>query len=394
MLVQVNAVIWIGAIAVNVAIAFMGRDGGLAHLAFPLMTSAWMAGFLLLQFAGVVGSRSGWQTEAVEQDRRTRLRRWLTSPEPTYVDLSGNAKGRAAHTEEAKDAAGQPEITIVVMPLLTAIGAACFGFAGAMALAAAYLPPRTLGLYPPALNLYWGVGLAFVLWMSLRGVGRASLRVYRWTGERAAAAARARADMERARFAALQAQMNPHFLFNTLNTVAALAGPDSPRAERVVEHLSAVLRQSLQRANQPFTSLGDEVRFITEYLDVEQARLGTRLDVTWNINAQTLPMRVPTMCLLPLVENAIVHAIELRADGGHVQISSMFVAGGYLLRMSVEDDGPGFPPDMKDGTGLGGLRERLHAEYGRTHALDTETLPTGARATISLPARPFVVMPS
>ena len=90
-----GAGVWIIAIAVFAGGAFIGYDAGLAHLAFPLMMISLMTGSMLLQGAGMIGSRSAWHTEAVEQYRRSRLRRWMTSTEPTYVDLSGNA-GRVA----------------------------------------------------------------------------------------------------------------------------------------------------------------------------------------------------------------------------------------------------------------------------------------------------------
>src|SRR6478672_11718456 len=121
-LLMAGAGIWITAIAVFAGGAFIGHDWSLAHLAFPLMMTSLMTGSMLLQAAGMIGSRSAWHTEAVEQYRRSRIRQWMTSTEPTYVDLSGNAKQRAEQTEAAKEFAAQPEITIVVMPLLTALG--------------------------------------------------------------------------------------------------------------------------------------------------------------------------------------------------------------------------------------------------------------------------------
>jgi signal transduction histidine kinase len=383
-----GAVMWIALAGLSLSGAF-GRDLGLAHLAFPLKMSAMMIGLTFLQFAQIVAP-SKWPNGAIAPRRHGRIRRWLGSSEATFVDLSGTARQRARHAAEGTESVDQPDATMIAMPVLTAFGAACLGFAGAMALAEAYVAPSSLVLDHPVANaLFWGVVLLLMLASSLGGVGRASLRVYGWANERAAAAARARADLERARLGALQAQMNPHFLFNTLNTVAALAGPDSPRAERVVEHLSAVLRHSLQRADRGFTSVDDELQFTREYLDVEQARLGDRLKVTWNVSADTLPLRVPTASVQPLVENAIAYAIETRPDGGHIHIASARTAGGYLLRLSVEDNGPGFPADMKDGHGIGDLRQRLRAEYQRKCELDTETLPTGARVTISVPATRF-----
>jgi signal transduction histidine kinase len=387
------AVLWIATIGISLAGAMAFHNDGLAHLAFPLMTIAWLTGYMLWQYAMSLSFASGKLSGWAAQPHRGRLRRWLGSSEATFVDLSGTAQRRAQRTAELKESAEQPDATVVAVPVLTTLSAACFGFAGAMALAEAYVAPR-LDHLPRVGILFMAAALLFLLFVLLSGVGRTSLRVYGWAGERAAAAARAKADVERARLVALQAQMNPHFLFNTLNTVAALAGPDSPRAERVVEHLSAVLRHSLQRADRPFTSVEDELRFVREYVDVEQERLGEKLRVTWDAAPATSPLRVPTMSLLPLVENAIAYAVETRPGGGHIHISSATAAGGYLLRLTVEDDGPGFPADLKDSHGLGDLRQRLRAEYERGYTLDTETLPTGARVTLSVPATRFDAQPA
>jgi len=131
------------------------------------------------------------------------------------------------------------------------------------------------------------------------------------------------------------------------------------------------------------------MQFIREYLAIEHERLGDRLRVTWDVGADTRSLRVPTASMQPLVENAVRYAVEPRPAGGHLHIASTRAASGYLLRLSVEDDGPGFPAGVKDGRGLADLRERLRAEYGRTSELDTETRPAGARATISVPATNF-----
>jgi Histidine kinase len=358
------------------------------RLSFPWMLGAWSLGSLLSMVAGQLASLS---SMSVAEYRRGRLWRWLGSDQATFVDLSGRASQRAKRAAEAKDSRQPPNASVVAMPLLMILGALCFGFGGVMALVP---PPFAVGLSGRAYSVFWGLTLLLMLSMSLWRTGRSTIWVFGWANERAAAAARAQADAERARLAALQAQMNPHFLFNTLNTVAALASPDSPRAERVVEHLSAVLRHSLQRADQPFTSLEDELRFVREYLEVEHIRLGPRLRVSWNIHDDTRPLRVPTMCVLSLVESAIAQSVEARAAGGHVEIASALTADGSLLSLSVEEYGPGDPPAMKDRRTLEDLRQRLDAEYGHTYALDAEPIATGTRVTMSVPATAFEAQPA
>jgi LytS/YehU family sensor histidine kinase len=183
--------------------------------------------------------------------------------------------------------------------------------------------------------------------------------------------------------------MNPTFLFNTLDTVAALAVADPARAERVVEHLSAVLRHSLQRADRPFTSVADEMRFVREYLAVEQERLGWRLRVTWDIHDDTLDLRMPTMSVKTLVESTIAGAVEARPAGANIQISSALNPSRQTLRLSVEDSGPGLPAEARNSPGIGELRGRLYAMHERTFDVDQAMLPTGARLTISIPAARF-----
>jgi LytS/YehU family sensor histidine kinase len=237
-----------------------------------------------------------------------------------------------------------------------------------------------------AFPIVWSYFLAFSLIIGITAVGRTNLKVHAWGRDRAEAAAQAAADVERVRLVALQAQMNPQFLFNTLSTVAALAVPEPARAERVVEHLSAVLRHSLQRADQPATTVDDEMRFVREYLAVEQERLGWRLRVTWAIDDYTRDLRVPAMSVGTLVEEAIARGVESRQAGGDLRISAIHTATGDLLRLSVDVDGPGAVEAEGKASRLVTLRQRLRAEYDDTFALDQETLTTALRLSISIPA--------
>jgi two-component system LytT family sensor kinase len=208
--------------------------------------------------------------------------------------------------------------------------------------------------------------------------------LYTWGQQRAAAALTAQADVDRARMAALQAQMNPHFLFNALNTVAALLGTDGSRAKATVQSLSGMLKHTLDRSAEPLTTVHDELQFVRDYLAIEHERFGSRMDVTYDVDPATDVLAVPTMSLQPLVENAIKHAVTTRIEGGRIRIS-VSRPDEHRLRLSVEDDGPGFGPEAKDGTGLRNVRERLRTLYGDSARLETATSPSGARVTMTIP---------
>jgi two-component system LytT family sensor kinase len=169
-----------------------------------------------------------------------------------------------------------------------------------------------------------------------------------------------------------------------LNTVASLLGTDGARARATVQNLSGMLRHTLERSSRPLTTVEEELQFVRDYLDIERERFGSRLQVTYDIDPATAAMAVPTMSLQPLVENAIKHAVTNRLEGGHVRIAAGLRIDPPRLVLSVEDDGPGFAPGSEDGTGLGNLRARLRTLYGADAELATETLPTGARVSLTV----------
>ena len=235
------------------------------------------------------------------------------------------------------------------------------------------------------------LAIALLPLLSLAVVGRvilgATRTLYGYGREQAAAAERTRAEVGEARMAALQAQMNPHFLFNTLNTVAALVKRDPAAAERTIENLSAVLRTTLDRSQQPLATVRDELQNVRAYLDIEQQRLGGRLQVQFDIDPRSEDRTVPTMTLQPLVENALRHGIASRIEGGTVRIGIRETDGA--LRLTVEDDGPGFAARHREGTGLGNLRRRLETLYGEEASLTVSRGAPGGRVTVTVPVRPL-----
>ena len=133
--------------------------------------------------------------------------------------------------------------------------------------------------------------------------------------------------LAQARLDAIAAQLNPHFLFNALNSIAELVHHDAARADRMLVALSALLRRSLDSSRQQWVSLGEEFELLAQYLDIEKVRLGERMQVHWHVADDCLVEAVPPLLLQPLVENAVVHAIARRMRPGNVRIAASLVAG-------------------------------------------------------------------
>jgi LytS/YehU family sensor histidine kinase len=182
--------------------------------------------------------------------------------------------------------------------------------------------------------------------------------------------------------------MNPHFLFNSLNTVAALIRLDPKAAERTVENLAAVLRRTLDRSARNLSTVRDEIEFLRTWLAVEQERWRNRLRVDWQVDDDVLDLAIPTMTLQPLVENSLKYGIATRLEGGRLQVGAHRVDGH--VHLTVADDGPGFPTRYTEGTGIGNLRRRLATLYGSDATLEIHgngrSNGSGARVDIRVPA--------
>ncbi len=188
-----------------------------------------------------------------------------------------------------------------------------------------------------------------------------------------------------ARLDAIAAQLNPHFLFNALNSIAELIHHDAARADRMLVGLSALLRRSLDSSRLQWVSLREELELLAQYLDIEKVRLGERMQVHWRVAEDSLAEAVPPQLLQPLVENAVVHAIARRIRPGNVRIGAGLVGGALWLE--VEDDGAEGLPDVEgNGIGLANTRARLQALYGDDAALSIETTEAGGtRVSLRLP---------
>jgi len=193
----------------------------------------------------------------------------------------------------------------------------------------------------------------------------------------------------RARMDALASQINPHFLFNTLNTVTALIRVDPDTARGVVLKLSNILRRLL-RKHETFVPLREELSFIDDYLDIEVARFGEdNLDIVKEIDERTLDTFIPSMLLQPIVENSLKHGLAPKLEGGRIYLRTSNSNG--RLRIEIEDNGVGIseekmPHVYVEGIGLSNVRERLRVLYGADFNLDIDSHEgQGTRIKIDVP---------
>jgi signal transduction histidine kinase len=186
-----------------------------------------------------------------------------------------------------------------------------------------------------------------------------------------------------ARFAALQAQLNPHFLFNTLNTIAVLVRDnDRQGAVSIVEHLSELLRSTLTRHRANEVTLGEELELVRQYVAIEHARFSDRLRPEFNVPDPLLPAAVPSFALQHLVENAIRHGIAKHPDAGLLIITAERDAD--FLQLTVINDGISIDPNLAPppGHGIENTRARLRAIYGTRATLEISPRPEGGTIAI------------
>ena len=206
------------------------------------------------------------------------------------------------------------------------------------------------------------------LYLMLVGVGHALVyaRRFRERDEQLA----------RAELRSLKAQLHPHFLFNTLNTVNALVRTEPEAAERMIARLSVLLRHALDGGSAQEVPLEEELRIARTYLEIEQVRFEDRLRVEWRVDPETYGAKVPHLLLQPLVENAIRHGIAPRAAEGTIEIVAERRNG--TLHLAVRDDGAGMGNgDVREGVGLANTRTRLRQLYGSRQRLEVRDAPGG-----------------
>jgi signal transduction histidine kinase len=199
-----------------------------------------------------------------------------------------------------------------------------------------------------------------------------ALRYHGEARDRALRESQLETHLAEARLQALQRQLQPHFLFNTLNTISALMRRDVEAADSMIAKLSDLMRLSLEQVGVQEVALKQELDFLSKYLEIEQTRFRDRLTVVFDVEPDTLDALVPNLVLQPLVENAIKHGIGPRPTPGRIDIRSR--RAGRMLELEVRDDGVGLSAarltDFNRGVGLANTRSRLQHLYGSSHRFE------------------------
>jgi two-component system, LytTR family, sensor kinase len=223
---------------------------------------------------------------------------------------------------------------------------------------------------------------------ALVGVSHAVL-YYRESRARAVRAAHLETRLIEAQLAALQQQLHPHFLFNTLHAISALMHKDLPAAERTLMQLSDLLRITLEHLGHHQVPLEAELSALSKYIQIEQVRFADRLVVGFDVDPVTLDVPVPSLLLQPLVENAVKHGVARRAGPGHIDISAR--RDGDKLLLEVRDNGAGLSEDaltaLQKGIGVSTTRARLQHLFGADFRFEFHRLPQGLAVVIALPWR-------
>jgi len=227
-----------------------------------------------------------------------------------------------------------------------------------------------------------------LIYTAIAGTG-AAITLYERYQERLLAASRLEAELAAARLQALRGHLQPHFLFNSLHSIAALARTgDTAAVVRLTAGLSDLLRYVLDAGNRQSASLSEELQIVERYLEIQRARFPDRLAVTVDLAPDVADARVPLLVVQPLVENAVRHGLAPRVQEGSLLVRA--VRDNGCTRIDVEDSGVGLPAGWtlheSTGTGLRNLASRLDAEFGDTAAL--AVVPReggGVRATVTLP---------
>jgi sensor histidine kinase YesM len=197
--------------------------------------------------------------------------------------------------------------------------------------------------------------------------------------------AEARRVASEAQMASLESRVNPHFFFNTLNSIAALTREDAARAERMTTQLASLMRSSLSGEATPLVPLGQETQSVRDYLEIEQVRFGSRLRFDIQISAGASHVLVPRLAVQTIVENSVKYAVSAQVEGASIGITGHLRNG--RLHLAVTDDGPGFDvADIPDGHGLALIRARLALLYREDATLSIQSQSGRTTVAMELPA--------
>jgi two-component system, LytTR family, sensor kinase len=271
-------------------------------------------------------------------------------------------------------------------------GAAAFAFtvvhaAGMIGVRAAMWGPPPLG-WLTAFQRTHLTNLDWLLMTYTTVVGFTyALGYHREMQARAVREAQLQTRLMEARLKTLEAELHPHFLFNTLHAISTLIHTSPDAADRMISRLSDLLRLTFDRSGAARVTLHEELEFLQKYLEIEQTRFQDRLSVQFHVDPATLDAEVPRLILQPLVENAIKHGVSPRSGPGLVEISSRIDAG--RLWLEVRDNGVGLSgsarTQFRSGVGLSNTRDRLEVLYGEAQTLEFSESDGGLTVRIALP---------
>ena len=237
-------------------------------------------------------------------------------------------------------------------------------------------------------HFYNGLLVYLIFYTAILGVGYMLDSLER-LAQKETETARLNEELSRAQLDALRRQIEPHFLFNTLNAIAGLVREErNDDAVRMIAGLSDCLRRALEGAERQEASLGEEMAFLEKYLEIQQFRFADRLQVQVHVPEELRSVRIPSLILQPMVENAVEHGISKRAQGGRIHISASRSNG--LLTVRVYNDGPKLPAQGESSTsgiGIPNVRMRLRALYGDAAELKMRDHDAGVEVSLSVPIR-------
>lgn len=244
-------------------------------------------------------------------------------------------------------------------------------------------PPRPPGLFPG--DMFFFLGFRLPIYLAIVSIAHA-LCFYRRAQERERRTLGLEAGLAKARLSALRMQLQPHFLFNSLNAIAELVHKDPEAADEMLVALASLLRLTLETSGEQELPLGRELEFVERYLAIEHVRLGDRLQVTYDLAPGTRDALVPVFLLQPLVENAVRHGLEARGGPGRLTISAS--CQDTALVLTISDNGPGLQPGkpLSEGIGLANTRARLRELYGAAGTLELRQAE-GFTVEIAIPFR-------
>ena len=254
------------------------------------------------------------------------------------------------------------------------------------ALFAFWICGRLFGFSIQGNSLWLSVAILFGVFLILRSI-RYAREFYQDLKAKEIVEEQLRTLKVQAELKALKAQINPHFLFNTLNTIATLAHSDPYHAEVTIERLAEMFRYVLVATERGQVPLADELAFVDDYLEIERTRFGDRLQVARQNSLQNLDVLIPSLILQPLFENAVRHGQDER---GRIDLTLRLYREDQDVFIQIADHGPGMPPEFKlgtsKGTGLRNVDERLKKNFGESYGLQIEAnIPNGTVFTVRIP---------